>query len=100
MTAKAALAKALLDGHIITCRNCLDLCALHSPSREIARQIEKPFNVRVSRTKMEGESRYKQAITWTAYRLNKDDPENADGIKKMRDYVKARFTGSQPTLFS
>lgn len=103
MTAKAALAKALLDGHIITCRNCLDLCALHNPSREIARQIEDPikgFGVRISRTKMEGKSRFGQHIYWFAYRLNKDDPANVEGIQRMRDYVATRFVNSQPNLFS
>ncbi len=101
MSAKAALAKALLDGYVITCRNCLDLCALHNPSREISRQIEDPvkgFGVRVSRTRQEGKSRFGQSIYWFTYRLNTDDPENAEGVEKMRAYVKERFVNSQPPL--
>lgn len=102
MTAKAALAKALLDGHIITCKNCLDLCALHNPSREIRRQIEDEkqggFGVIISRMKITGKSRYGQAIFWFQYRLNKELPENKEGVEKMKQYIADRFVNSQPSL--
>jgi RNA binding exosome subunit len=52
--------------------------------------VEQPFNVEVSRTQMEGKSRYGQAITWTNYRLNRTK-YNAEGIAKMEEYVKEQL---------
>jgi|SRR3954463_3551756 len=86
MTAKAALAKALLDGRVLNIKNCFDLIGLTNCPREISRMIEQPFGVIVSRTNMDGKSRYGQAVTWTNYRLNNTD-HNKEGIQKMRDYV-------------
>lgn len=86
MTAKAALAKALLDGRVLNVKNCFTLIGLTNCAREISRMIEKDFGVTVSRTHMVGESRYGQSVSWTDYRLNKTD-YNADGIKKMKEYV-------------
>lgn len=87
MTAKAALAKALLDGRVINIKNCFQTIGLTNAPREISRMIEKPFGVIVSRTQREGKSRYGQAVTWYDYRLNRTD-YNKDGIEKMEAYVK------------
>lgn len=97
-TAKAYLAKALLDGEIITCANCLDICGLHAPSREIIRQIEEPFGVRISRVTISSKNRYGQPISYMQYRLNRDAPENKEGINKMREYISEHFVSSQPSL--
>ena len=86
MTAKAALAKALLDGRVLNVRNCFDLIGLTNCPREISRMIEQPFGVVVSRTNMDGKSRYGQAVTWVNYRLNYT-PMNKEGIEKMKEYV-------------
>jgi len=86
MTAKAALAKALLDGRVLNIKNCFDLIGLTNCPREISRMIEKGFGVVVSRTHMEGKSRYGQSVTWTNYRLNVTE-HNKEGIAKMREYV-------------
>jgi hypothetical protein len=88
MTARCALAIALLKGEIINVKNSLDICALSNPAREIPRLIEKPFELIVSRQKMEGKSRYGQPVAWTNYRLNKHAAYNQEGIKKMREYIK------------
>lgn len=86
MTAKAALAKALLDGRVINIKNCFETIGLTNAPREISRMIEQPFGVEVSRTPREGKSRYGQSVTWYDYRLNRTD-YNKEGIQKMIEYV-------------
>lgn len=91
MTAKAALAKALLDGRIINIKNCFELIGLTNAPREVSRMIESPitgFGVQISRQHMTGKSRYGQPVTWTNYRLNRDADYNQEGIARMREYVK------------
>lgn len=95
MTAKAALAKALLDGVVINIKNCFQMIGLTNAPREISRMIEKDFGVSVSRDKMEGYSKYGQPVTWYNYRLVKTE-ENAAGIEKMRIYVKEQLATSNP----
>lgn len=93
MTAKAALAKALLDGRIINIKNCFDLIGLTNAPREISRMIENPvtgFGVQISRQHMTGKSRYGQPVTWTNYRLNRDADYNQEGIARMREYIKSQ----------
>lgn len=87
MTAKAALAKALLDGRVLNVKNCFETIGLTNCAREISRMIEQPFGVEVSRTHREGKSRYGSAVTWIDYRLNSTE-YNKEGIEKMREYVK------------
>ena len=87
MTAKAALAKALLDGRIINVRNCFTLIGLTNASRECSRMIEQPFEVRLQRTRQEGVSRYGQNTTWIDFRLL-HTKENIPGIKLMREYIR------------
>jgi len=89
-TAKAALAKALLDGQVLNVKNCFATIGLTNCSREISRMIEEPFGVVVSRTRMEGKSRYGQPVTWVDFRLNKTEL-NKKGIELMREYVKENF---------
>lgn len=93
MTAKAALAKALLDGRVINIKNCFETIGLTNAPREISRMIEQPFGVEVSRTPREGNSRYGQPVTWYDYRLNRTD-YNKEGIVKMEEYVKKEISGT------
>lgn len=95
MTAKAALAKALLDGRVLNVKNCFETIGLTNCAREISRMIEQPFGVIVSRTRQEGLSRYQQPINWTNYRLNNTD-YNKEGIQKMRKYVAQQKTDTNP----
>lgn len=87
MTARAALCKHLLDGHTLNIKNCFNLIGLTNCPREISRMVEAPFNVQVSRTRMEGQSRYGQPVNWMDYRLNNTD-YNKEGIEAMKKYVK------------
>jgi hypothetical protein len=86
MTAKAALIQHLLEGRVLNVKNVFSNIGLTNCAREIPRMIEHPFGVEVSRVKMEGESRYKQKVTYTNYRLNKTE-RNKPGIEKMKAYL-------------
>lgn len=88
MTAKSALCKALLDGRVLNVKNVFTTIGLTNCAREVSRMIEKPFSVTVSRTPMQGKSRYGQPVTWTDYRLNSSQ-HNLEGIEKMKEYVAA-----------
>ena len=86
MTAKAALCFHLLKGEVLNIKNVFTMIGLTNCPREISRMVEKPFGVVVTRTRMEGESRYGQPISWINYRLNRTE-YNQEGIKKMTEYV-------------
>ncbi len=91
MTAKCALAMALLEGRVLNVKNVFETIGLTNCSREISRMIEQPFGVQVSRTRREGKSRYGQPVNWTDYRLNKSE-HNKEGIEKMRTYIHEQLT--------
>jgi hypothetical protein len=93
MTAKAALAKALLDGKVINIKNCFQTIGLTNAPREISRMIEQPFGVEVSRVQREGKSRYGQPVMWFDYRLNRTE-YNKEGIEKMIKYVNEQLDAS------
>ena len=97
MTAKCALALALLEGRIINIKNCFETIGLTNAPREIPRMIERPFGLVVSRQHMTGKSRYGQPITYTNYRLNRDAAYNQEGIKKLREYIKANIDNNPKT---
>lgn len=86
MTSKAALCKALLEGRVVNIKNGFELFGITNVPREIGRSVERSFGVIVSRTQMEGSSRYGQSCVWVNYRLNNSD-HNKEGIQKMREYV-------------
>ena len=93
MTAKAALVYHLLKGDVLNIKNCFTLIGLTNCPREISRMIEQPFGVIVSRTRMEGHSRYGQPVTWVNYRLNRIE-QNKPGIELMKEYI-AKENGIQ-----
>lgn len=97
MTAKAALALALLEGRVLNVKNCFSEIGLTNIAREIPRLIEKPFGVEVSRTKREGKNRYKQPVAWIDYRLNRSE-HNINGIIKMERYVEEHKPKEQHKL--
>lgn len=95
MTAKAALAKALLDGRVLNVKNCFETIGLTNCAREISRMVEQPFGVQVSRAQREGRSRYGQPVVWVDYRLNRTE-YNAEGIEKMKKYITEQIGGVNP----
>jgi hypothetical protein len=86
MNKKCALIKCLLDGEVINVSNSIHKVGYSNPARELPREVEKPFGVKVERIKKEGKDRYGNYVTWNEYRLFKT-PRNSDGIQKMRLYL-------------
>jgi hypothetical protein len=87
MNAKCALIKEFLEGKSITIMTCFKTVGLTNLGREVPRMIERPFNVVISRTRMEGKSRHGSNISWYSYRLNPLINGNREGVQKMKDYL-------------
>lgn len=86
MTQKAAIAKSLLKGEVLSIMNGFRWFGCTNIPREIGRSIEREFGVQVSRTRKEGTSRYEQPVSYFEYRLNRTE-YNKEGITKMEAYV-------------
>jgi len=95
MNAKTAICASLLRGEVLSIKSAFNLFGITNLPREVSRQIEQPFNVKVSRTRRDGKSRYGQPCTWFEYRLNRTE-YNRDGIDKMKQYVKAQIEKNPP----
>lgn len=95
MTAKAALAKALLDGRVLNVKNCFETIGLTNLGREASRMIERDFEVKLNRVPRNGKSRYGQPVTWFDYNLPRNE-ENKEGIQRMREYVAKEFRSVNP----
>jgi len=95
MTAKSALAAALLDGKVLTVMNCFKLIGYTNIAREIPRMIEEPFEVEVSRVSKTAKSRYRETVNYVEYRLNRSE-HNLPGIERMQAYVNEQLGVSKP----
>lgn len=95
MTAKAALCIEFLKGSTLNIKNCVILTGLTNCPREVSRQIEKPFGIKLIRIQKEGKSRWGQPVMWFDYKMPYNE-ENKEGIAKMREYVKQQLTLSPP----
>jgi hypothetical protein len=91
MTRKIALAQYLLSGGKLSIMNAYRHFGISNVSREVIRLIEKPFNVVLTRTKMEGKTKYGSHCEWFEYRLV-SNRINAKGIKAMKDAVASMTT--------
>jgi len=87
MNQKAAICKSLLKGEVLSIMNGFKWFGCTNIPREIGRSVEREFDVEVSRVQREGKSRYKQAVYYTEYRLNRTE-HNKEGIAKMEAYVR------------
>lgn len=87
MNQKAAIIKSLLKGEVLSIMNGFKWFGCTNIPREIGRSVEREFGVEVSRVRKEGESRYKQPVSYFEYRLNRTD-HNKEGILKMEAYVR------------
>jgi hypothetical protein len=87
MTAKCALALALLEGRVLTVFNCMKEIGYSNIGREIPRTIEKPFGVIVSRVSKESTNRYGDPVKYTEYRLNNTEA-NKEGRQKLIYFCK------------
>jgi len=91
MTRKIALAQYLLSGGKLSIMNAYRHFGISNVSREVIRLIEKPFNVVLTRTKMEGKTKYGSHCEWFEYRLV-SNRINAKGIKAMKDALASMTT--------
>ncbi len=95
MTARAALCIEFLKGSTLNVKNCVILTGLTNCAREVSRQIERPFGVKLNRIPKEGKSRWGQPVVWFDYKLPHNE-ENMPGIMKMREYVKEQLKKDPP----
>lgn len=87
MNAKCAIAKAFLIGETLSIKTAFNLFGVTNLPREVSRQIEKPFNIKLIRTQREGKTKYGIPCTWFEYRLKRTE-ENKPGIELMQAYIK------------
>lgn len=87
MTRTQALAKHLLAGKTVSIKTAYTLFGISNISREVVRLIEKPFNVRLNRTKKEGKTKYGTYCQWYEYTLTVNKL-NLKGIKEMQEAIK------------
>ena len=86
MTRKIALAQYLLAGGKLSIMNAYRHFGISNLSREVIRLIEKPFNVVLTRKRMEGKTKYGTRCEWFEYRLV-SNRINSKGIKAMKQSV-------------
>lgn len=89
MNAIAAISQAFLRGEILTIKTAFKDFGVSNLPREVGRAIERKFDLRISKLRREGKSRYGIPVSYYEYRLNKDDPKNITGIEAMIKYVEA-----------
>ncbi len=90
MNATAALAKAFLDGRVLSIKTGFRDFGITNLPRECGRLIERKFNVKLARVKKEGTTRYGIRCTWYEYRLPATE-YNTEGRIKMEEYVKKHY---------
>jgi hypothetical protein len=91
MTRKLALAQYLLAGGKLSIMNAYRHFGISNISREVIRLVEKPFGVILTRTKMEGKTKYGSRCEWFEYRLV-SNRINAKGIKVMKEALSENKT--------
>jgi len=86
MNATTALAAAFLQGRVLSIKTAFNEFGITNLPRECGRLIERKFNVKLSRVRKEGKSKYGVACYWFEYRLP-HTPYNEEGRQKMLDYI-------------
>lgn len=90
MNATTALAMAFLQGRVLTIKSAFNEFGVTNLPRECGRLIERKFQVRLSRVRREGKSKYGVPCYWFEYRLPNTE-YNAEGRAKMLAYVKSQI---------
>ena len=85
-TKTASICYSLLQGDVITIMDGFKRFLISNAPRELSRQVEQKFGVKISRVRKETKSESGHSGHYFEYRLN-NTPMNKDGIKKMWDYV-------------
>ena len=91
MSRKQALCQYLLAGGKLSIMNAYRHFGISNVSREVIRLVEKPFGVILTRTKMEGKTKYGSRCEWFEYRLV-SNRINAKGIKAMKEALSENKT--------
>ena len=91
MSRKQALCQYLLAGGKLSIMNAYRHFGISNVSREVIRLVEKPFGVILTRTKMEGKTKYGSSCVWFEYRLV-SNRINAKGIKAMKEALSENKT--------
>jgi hypothetical protein len=86
MTRTQALATHLLSGKPVSIKTAYKDFGISNISREVARLIERPFGLYLTRTKLEGKTKYGTYCSWFEYRLM-NTKLNAAGIKKLKKFL-------------
>lgn len=90
MTKTARIAKALLNGEVLTIMDGFTKFKVTNLPREISRQIEQKFEVVVSRDRVDFTADCGTPGFYFRYRLN-HTKGNIEGIEKMQAYVNDFF---------
>jgi len=91
MNATTALAKAFLDGRVLSIKTAFRDFGVTNLPRECGRLIERKFNVRLTKVRRVGKTRYGIPCSWFEYRLPTTE-YNAEGRQKMIEYIAANTT--------
>ena len=97
MNATTAIAKALLEGRVLTIKTAFKEFGVSNLPREVGRAIERKFGVQVAKVKKNGKSRYGVECYWYEYRLP-SAPYNKEGIERMQVYVDQHWPKSHPEI--
>lgn len=97
MTKKAYIARALLNGEVLTIMDGFRKFRVTNLPREISRQIEQVFDVEVSRDRVEFTAECGTPGFYYRYRLNCNE-RNAEGIDKMKAYCAEFFPAAIPPI--
>lgn len=88
MNATTALAKAFLDGRVLSIKTAFSDFGITNLPRECGRLIERKFNVQLTKVRRVGKTRYGIPCSWFEYRLPTTE-YNAEGRQKMIEYIAA-----------
>lgn len=86
MTKTARIAKALLDGEVISIMDGFKRFGITNLPREVGRQIQKKFGVEVSKDRIDFVHDCDLPGWYFRYRLNKTEA-NEPGIERMKSYI-------------
>lgn len=87
MNAIVAISQAFLRGEILTIKTAFRDFGVSNLPREVGRSIERKFEVRISKLRKRGKTRFGLYVSFFQYRLNRDDPANRKGINAMIKYI-------------
>lgn len=86
MNKTVSLCKSLLEGDVLSILNGFTRLHITNIPREIGRSIERKFNVKVDRKRIDHKDKFDNPSCYYEYRLLRTE-ENKEGIKKMEEYI-------------